>query len=81
MVTAEYDSLRDEGNACAKRLRDAGVEVVHEQVAGTIHAFLALAKLSPDAERILASEAEFARSRFGVWPAVRVAGRADSQGG
>jgi acetyl esterase len=81
VVTAEYDPLRDEGNAYAKRLRDAGVEVVHEQVGGTIHGFLALAKLIPDAERILVSEAEFARSQFGVWPPVRVAGRADSQGG
>ena len=64
IVTTEFDPLRDEGNAYAHRLRDAGVEVTLEQVAGTIHGFLSLAKLIPDADRVIIAEAEFARAKF-----------------
>lgn len=37
VVTVEYDTLRDEGDAYAAALRAAGVTVVHQRVAGLVH--------------------------------------------
>lgn len=42
VLTAEFDPLRDEGDAYARRLAAEGVDVVHECVAGQIHGFLGM---------------------------------------
>jgi len=49
VLTAEFDPLRDEGEAYAERLREAGVEVAHKRYEGQIHAFWQMPGVFPAA--------------------------------
>ncbi len=49
VATAEYDPLRDQGDAYADALEQAGVPVVKRRYDGLIHGFFDLSALSPAA--------------------------------
>ncbi|MDQ6650029.1 MAG: alpha/beta hydrolase [Actinomycetota bacterium] len=54
VATAQYDPLRDEGDAYAERLRAAGVRVVHRRYDGQIHGFFGMGPLVPSARAAVA---------------------------
>ena len=62
LVTAEYDVLRDEGQAYAKRMAEAGVDVTQVFVEGMNHGFMTLATefpFLPQGKKVLRKIAEW----------------------
>ena len=53
LLTAEYDPLRDEGEAFAERLQAAGVAVRLQRCDGMVHGFVSLAPFVEAAARAL----------------------------
>ncbi len=68
IITAEYDPLRDEGEAYARRLRDAGVPVVSSRYTGMVHLFFRLAAFLEPARKALLEVAAGLRSAFSRAP-------------
>jgi acetyl esterase len=75
VVTAEYDPLRDEGEAYAAKLRAAGVDVDHRRVAGMVHGFFRMPGVVERANETIDLVA--ARVREALSDGVRT-GRADA---
>jgi acetyl esterase len=63
--TAEFDPMRDEGNAYAQRLTTAGVTVEHVCHEGMIHNFHAMGAILPQARLVLSQIGEQVRRAVG----------------
>jgi len=66
VITAEYDPLRDEGEAYAAALRAAGVDVVQTRYDGMIHGFFGLGALLDAGADAMAEVGRAVRSAFGT---------------
>lgn len=65
VMTAEFDPLRDEGEAYARRLQEAGVAVTCERYDGLIHGFFSQARMVPAAQPALDAAAKVLRDAHG----------------
>lgn len=64
VITAEFDPLRDEGEAYAKQLADAGVSVKFQQFDGVTHEFFGLAGAVSKAKEAIKFAAEGLKEVF-----------------
>ncbi len=61
VATAEYDPLRDEGEAYAAKLAAAGTPVESVRYDGVFHGFMLMHKVVPEGARLLERQVEFIR--------------------
>ena len=66
VMTAEYDVLRDEGEAFASQLKRSGVDVTASRIDGVNHNFLAFAKDVPQAGAALRELCDWIRARGAI---------------
>lgn len=62
--TAQYDPLRDEGAAYAEALREAGVDVTYTNYLNSVHGYISLPGLVPEARTALAEVVKFVGERL-----------------
>jgi acetyl esterase len=64
IIIAEYDPLRDEDMAYAKKLRDANVQVVEKLYPKMIHGFFQFGGVIDEGRKAIATVAEYIRSKL-----------------
>ena len=64
VITAEFDPLRDEGEAYAQQMREAGVDVTCTRYDGQIHAFFNFAEMIDQGAEAVAEVAQHLRAAF-----------------
>jgi acetyl esterase len=62
VITAEYDPLRDEGEAYAAKLRAAGVEATTTRYEGMIHGFFSMGDMVPEGKVAIDEAAQALRA-------------------
>nr|WP_279459548.1 alpha/beta hydrolase fold domain-containing protein [Aeromonas veronii] len=63
IVTAEYDPLRDEGEAFYRKLLQVGVTATCQRQLGVIHGFFQLAGVSPAARQLIEQLSDWLRNQ------------------
>lgn len=58
VITAEYDPLRDEGEAYADKLKAAGIDTLKQRIDGQVHGFFTMTDMMPEAAEVIALGAE-----------------------
>ena len=66
VITAEYDPLRDEGEAYGKRLQDAGVPTTCSRYDGVIHGFYGMSAVVDKAKQAITESATALKAAFGA---------------
>jgi acetyl esterase len=61
IITAEFDPLRDEGEAYGEHLREAGVDATVHRYDGMIHGFVGLPEITEDATTAMTEIGDFLR--------------------
>jgi len=74
VLTAEFDPLRDEGEAYAERMRDAGVAVTTSRYDGMIHGFYGLDSIFDTSKRATAETVAALQDALGARRAARTSG-------
>ena len=64
VITAEYDPLRDEGEAYAQKLKQAGVQVKYSCYPGVTHGFFGMFTMVDKAKVAVAEASEALKARF-----------------
>jgi acetyl esterase len=64
VITAEYDPLRDEGEAYAQHLEEAGVDVATRRFDGMVHGFFGMDELVPEADEAMDEITKFLSAIF-----------------
>jgi acetyl esterase len=70
VITAELDPQRDEGEAYAQQLREAGVLVTHTRYPGVLHGFFQMGGAIASGRIALAEVAAYLNLRFKKQPIV-----------
>ncbi|GAB4184937.1 MAG: alpha/beta hydrolase [Simkaniaceae bacterium] len=66
IITAEYDPLRDEGEAYAQKLKEAGIKVIHHRYEGMTHGFFQMGGILDAANRAMEEVGEALKLAFGI---------------
>ena len=64
VITAEFDPLRDDGEAYAEKLEQAGVQVTKLRALGTIHGFMSYSKILSQADEAMELIASTLKSAY-----------------